>query len=157
MRFLRWIGRNGALFLTIVWIVVTAMAIAAPLLANMSPWFSAGCYLGLKPLCHQLTERSFHLSGHKMGLCARCFGIFAGMSVFGVISLILKRRFSLPLTAMFAFVAPMAVDGVAQIFGLWNTGNILRLTTGVLAAFGIVFWVYPIIFELKLENSISAD
>ncbi|MCK5832908.1 DUF2085 domain-containing protein [bacterium] len=152
MRFIHWIGKHGALFLTFVWVFTTAIALAAPLLAKRAPLLSGGCYLGLKPLCHQLPDRSFFILDHKMGLCARCFGIFGGMSFFGILSLVLKRKLSLPLWAMFALVAPMAIDGSAQLFGLWSTGNLMRFITGILASFGIVFWIYPIIFEMKLRE-----
>jgi len=155
MRLLRWIGRNGALLLTAVWFVVLLASITAPILAETCPLGSAGCYLGLAPLCHQSAERSFAIMGHKLGLCARCTGIFAGLFVFGVFSMMLKRRFALPLLGLLAFVAPLAIDGLAQTFGLWNTGNIPRFIVGAVSAFGIVFWIYPIIFEMNsdMENS----
>ena len=150
MRLLRWIGDNGALLLTIAWIVITAIAVAAPILINISPGIAAALYLSMKPICHQMASRSFFIAGNKMALCTRCTGIFAGLAVFGIISLILRERARISMRVMMIFIAPMAIDGVAQIFGLWMTPNLPRFITGVLAGFGIVFWIYPIIFESNL-------
>ena len=147
MRLLRWIGDKGALLLTIAWIALAAIAVTAPILVNISPGIAAAFYLSMKPLCHQIAERSFFIAGNKMALCARCTGIFAGLAIFGIISLILRERARISMRTMMIFIAPMAIDGVAQIFGLWTTPNVPRFITGVLAGFGIVFWIYPIIFE----------
>ncbi len=157
MKALRWIGRHGAELLTALWILTTAIAIAAPLLAEASPAMSAGCYISLAPLCHQHADRSFHLEGHKMALCARCLGIFAGMSVFGVIAIIVRRRFVIGFRAMLLLLAPMVADAFGNIFGLWNTGNTLRAATGALAGFAVVFWIYPIIFEFEPSNENSTN
>ena len=153
MRTLRWIGDNGALILTIAWIAILFLAFAAPLLVAVSPKAATVAYMALKPLCHQISERSFHILGNKMGLCGRCTGIFSGLVLFGVISLIAGERWRISVVAMIVFIAPMAIDGLAESFGLWNTSNIARFITGFLTAFGIVFCIYPIIFELRSENS----
>ncbi len=152
-RLVSWIARNGALLLTLLWNIVFMMSIAAPLLVEYCPVSAGITYWTLKPLCHQQSERCFHIAGHKMGLCTRCTGVFGGLALFGVVALILRKRKGLPLWAMLALVAPLAIDGTSQLFGLWNTGNIPRFFTGIIASFGIVFWVYPIILEGEREHT----
>jgi uncharacterized membrane protein len=145
MNFIRWIGKHGELLMTLVWIFISALEFAAPIIykANNSSLF----YLFLKPLCHQNYDRSFFIGGCKLGLCARCTGIFTGLAVFGIAALILRLRKGLSSKQFLFFLAPLVLDGTAQTIGLWNTGNFPRLLTGIIASFGIVFFIYPIIFD----------
>lgn len=151
MRVSNWIARRGAVLLTVAWIVVFALEITAPLMVEICPATAGMIYTVLRPLCHQRPERSFHIAGHKMGLCTRCTGVFGGLTVFGIIAIIFRWKKGLPFWGMLILLAPLAIDGIGQTFGFWDTGNLLRFFTGLLASFGIVFWIYPIIFEFEGE------
>jgi len=151
MAFLRWIGTHSRIILTAIWIFFFLLAVLAPLLVEILPPVSFLCYSILKPLCHQAPERSFFLAGYKMGLCTRCTGIFGALAVFSILTLILNPRKGLPFWLFLILLAPMAIDGTAQVMGLWKTPNVPRFFTGILAGFAIVFWIYPFIFELEKE------
>ena len=138
--------------MTAIWIAIFLLELAAPLIAENYPGAASLIYGFLHPLCHQRAERSFALCGHKMGLCARCTGFFLGLALFGTVHLIFPTRKSLSFTVMILLILPMAVDGTAQLLGFWNTSNIPRLFTGIAAAFGIVFWIYPYILSER-DNS----
>jgi Predicted membrane protein (DUF2085) len=43
-------------------------------------------YLMGRLLCHQLPERSFHLWGAQMPVCARCTGIYLGAAVAAIVA-----------------------------------------------------------------------
>ena len=99
------------------------------------PWnfvYSAG-----DRLCHQKAERSFFINDNQMPFCSRCTAIWLGLAIglgFMVIYTIqLNEKF---LFAIILGVIPMGVDGVGQLFGFWESINIIRVITGLLV--GIV-------------------
>lgn len=95
--------------------------------------------------CHQRSERSLFINGNQMPVCARCFGIFFGVS-FGLgISIFIRTRVNKDIhkkiLILFALgYTPLAVDGVGQLVGLWHSTNLLRLLTGTFAGltFGVI-------------------
>jgi uncharacterized membrane protein len=96
------------------------------------PW--NGIYTIGDRLCHQQAERSFFLNGNQMPFCSRCTAIWLGLA-FGLGVMVF---YSISLTEKFIFVilvglGPIGVDGVGQLFGLWESTNSIRLITGLLA------------------------
>ena len=92
--------------------------------------------LAFRPFCHQTPERSLLLFGNTLVVCARCTGFYGGLGVFGIVAasaytLGLKKR--VPRRA-FILVLPLAIDGMANLLGIWATGALLRSMTGILAA-----------------------
>ena len=92
--------------------------------------------LAFRPFCHQTPERSLLLFGNTLVVCARCTGFYGGLGVFGIVAasvytLGLKKR--VPRRA-FILVLPLAIDGTANLLGIWATGAFLRSMTGILAA-----------------------
>ncbi len=47
---------------------------------------AAAIYRAFGTLCHQLPERSYFIDGHKLAVCSRCTGLYAGF-VFNVAAL----------------------------------------------------------------------
>lgn len=102
---------------------------------NMSfPWnivYSIG-----DRLCHQRSDRSFFLNGNQMAFCARCTGIWLGLTIgLGISMRYIFRLSEWLILLIFIGILPLAVDGTIQLFGLWESNNILRISTGVLAGF----------------------
>jgi len=101
-------------------------------------------------LCHQKLERSFIVNGNQMPFCSRCIGIFAGSTL----GIGLMLFFRLPLDEKFLFfiligIAPLAVDGIGQLFGLWESTNVIRVLTGLLAGGLTGIAIGAIIDEIK--------
>ncbi len=127
------------------------------------------------PTCHQLPERSYfilgpHLTytrpelvamageavplrfvgnelvGYKMGVCQRCAAIYGGWLTFGLL-FGLARKWLRPLTVRGALLllVPMAVDGLGQLLGLWQSTWLTRTVTGLLFALAVVWLAYPYI------------
>ncbi|MFH1101907.1 MAG: DUF2085 domain-containing protein [Methanobacteriota archaeon] len=82
-------------------------------------------------LCHQEAPRSFFLNGNQMPFCSRCTAIFVGLALgLGFIvfyKIELDEKFVLFLILS---MVPIGVDGVGQLFGLWESNNIIRVLTG---------------------------
>lgn len=95
------------------------------------PWdfvYSAG-----DRLCHQKAERSFFINDNQMPFCSRCTAIWLGLAIglgFMVFYKIqLNEKF---LFAIILSLVPIGVDGIGQLFGFWESTNIIRVITGLL-------------------------
>ena len=87
-------------------------------------------------MCHQKPERSFFYKGKQFPICARCTGLAIGYST-AVIVLIISGLLKFWLIA--PLILPTAIDGTGQLFRIWESNNIRRLVTGILAGIGISF------------------
>lgn len=94
-------------------------------------------------ICHRITARSFTIAGRQLPLCARCTGIYLGISLTFLVLLMAgrTRRSGLPplrlLLVLGGFIAAMGVDGLnsyshffPQAPHLYEPQNWLRLVTG---------------------------
>jgi uncharacterized membrane protein len=92
--------------------------------------------------CHQKSDRSLSINENQMPFCTRCTAIWLGIAfglgfmVFYVISLSNKFLF-----VIIIGILPLGIDGIGQLFGFWESTNIIRfltgLTTGVICALAI--------------------
>ena len=103
---------------------------------RMNPLAGAIYLLG-DSQCHQLAERSFVLNGNQMPFCTRDLGIFIGL-VAGM-GLAFSGRIRIGLKLSLLLLAPMALDGGAQLISSYESSNIIRLATGVIAGVGIAY------------------
>jgi uncharacterized membrane protein len=79
-----------------------------------------------------MSERSFHLAGAQLPVCARCVGIYAGFAV-GLLLPFSRLREVRTIVAVGAL--PTVVTVMAEWAGLWQTSNVVRAIAG--AALGI--------------------
>lgn len=112
-------------------------------------------------ICHQLPERSFHLGGAQLPLCARCSGTFlAALLGLGALGLAGRSRFAgMPparvLAAIPLFLLVWGVDGLnsfASFFPhapqLYAPSNLLRLITGALAGVAVSLLLHLVLSML---------
>jgi uncharacterized membrane protein len=115
-----------------------SLLVLAPL---ATPSIAALVYAAGGVICHQIPERSFHLAGVQLPVCARCLGIYAGaaaaasMHWLGGLSTnrATWRRLS-PRQARRLFVltaAPTLVTFALDWAGVWYTSNVVRVIAGV--------------------------
>lgn len=87
-------------------------------------------------LCHQKADRSFFINENQMPFCSRCTAIWLGLTIgLGLMvfyKIELDERF---LILIVIGIAPIGIDGVGQLLSLWESTNIVRLITGLLAGF----------------------
>ncbi|MEW5956725.1 MAG: DUF2085 domain-containing protein [Chloroflexota bacterium] len=109
-------------------------------------------------ICHQIPERTIHLNGTPLPLCARCTGIYLG-ALMGLAGLTLMRRYKwteLPptpvLLTLVGFIAVMGFDGINSYLSLfpraphlYQPQNWLRLMTGTLDGLAMSVIVFPVI------------
>jgi uncharacterized membrane protein len=123
---------------SVAWAIVLPLA---PLVAGRphapaaSAAFALAVYAVGSVICHQLPERSYHLFGAQMPVCARCTGIYLGAAVSAVLAArgssstgLAQRTLRL---VLFAVAVPTALTLVFE----WTTGvtpsNTVRFAAGV--------------------------
>ena len=114
------------------WLTLLLTAPALPVPAG------AGLYLVGSLICHQLPERSFHLDGYQLPVCARCLGIYAGAAVVACVGCVrwcrapLARWGAARLRRMaIASALPTVVTVAAEWTGVWAASNVTRAIAGV--------------------------
>lgn len=90
--------------------------------------------------------------GYKMALCERDMAIYGTMLLAGVLfGLVRKRLKPLPWLVFVLFLVPMAIDGGLQLVGFHESTPSLRVLTGGLLGFGIIWLAYPY-FEMGMQD-----
>jgi len=112
------------------------------------PWNSIyGCG---DVLCHEKAERSFFINDNQMPFCSRCTAIWTGLAIglgFMVLYRIeLNEKF---LILILIGLLPIGIDGLGQLFGFWESTNIIRLITGLLIGFVCGVAIGLIIDEIR--------
>ena len=109
--------------LSLAWVLAV---LASPVLP--AP-VSAVIYLVGSRICHQLPDRSFHLFGGQLAVCARCAGIYAGAAVGAGVGRWVWPQAAVGLGARGILVAgamPTAVTWVSEWAGAWASSNVDR-------------------------------
>jgi hypothetical protein len=103
--------------------------------------FALVVYAAGSLICHQRPERSFHLLGAQMPVCARCAGIYAGAAVAASVSWLGTVRAARHLPRLDRGRATRALlvsalPAVSTLLYEWTTGltpgNWMRLASGAL-------------------------
>jgi uncharacterized membrane protein len=119
--------------LTAGWV---ALLIVGPLLPA---WTGALVYGFASLICHQIPERSFHLAGFQLPVCARCTGIYAGAAggaAYAWMRWIQRRhahsrapRVSRRVAVLAA--SPTLLTVALESAGLWSPSNLTRALAGM--------------------------
>jgi uncharacterized membrane protein len=100
-------------------------------------------------VCHQLGERSLHIAGEPMAVCARCTAIYSGFLA-GVVLFPIVRNlqgFRFPRRVLLiAALLPMVADVALNLTGIHESGLLSRLVTGAIAGIVLAFIVLPAAF-----------
>ena len=112
-------------------------------------------YHAFAPLCHQLPDRSYFIDGHKLAVCSRCTGIYAGFAFTLLVYPLVRSLRSVatpPRSLLILAVLPLAIDFSLTFFGIWENTHTSRLLTGALLGSVAVFYVMPGIIDLSLRS-----
>ena len=138
--------------LSVIWL---GLIVSAPLLKQTGfVETSAGLYYAFGFICHQFSERSFHLHEDKLAVCARCAGVYAGI-FFGLLFYPLFRRVSdiepLPRIWLILSCVPLAIDWGLTFFGIWENTHLTRFLTGALLGAACAVYILPALVEIALR------
>lgn len=112
-------------------------------------------YAVFAPTCHQIPERCFALGGHPLAVCGRCLGIYAGFAAgLGLYHFVRGfSRLALPRARVFVVaIIPMAIDGLAGVFGLWRSPIGVRFVTGLVWGTILPFYLVTGVADLVLTR-----
>jgi uncharacterized membrane protein len=123
----------------IIWtasLVAAAFVAARPHAGSLSHAFAMAEYAAGSLVCHQRPERSFHMWGVQLPVCARCTGIYVGAACASFAPA--RRRVSRPAILLLAAAAPALLTLVFE----WTTGqtpsNVIRAATGFLVGAAVM-------------------
>jgi uncharacterized membrane protein len=108
------------------------LIVAAPYLAQLSGGVAAVLYAVGGLICHQLPERSFHLVGAQLPVCARCLGLYAGGAAGALWWMVRVRHRERPwrreqaLVLLACAAIPTAVTAGAAMSGMGDPANAWR-------------------------------
>jgi len=137
------------LAVVLIWV---ALIVAAPLAkANGAIAVSSPLYGFFRFLCHQQSDRSFHVAGEQFAVCSRCFGVYFGL-LLGFALYPLWRRIDeiepLPRVWLFLSLLPIAIDWSLTFFGVWENTHISRSLTGLILGVACATFVVPSLVEI---------
>lgn len=90
-------------------------------------------------VCHQLPDRSFHLYGVQLPVCARCTGLYLGGAI-GLMAWLIRRALAAgprpvasnsALVALFIAGLPTAVTVTTMVLGVWDPPNLGRAVSAL--------------------------
>ena len=108
-------------------------------------------YNVLSSICHQYPTRSLWIMNRPMGLCSRCFAIYASFSISLIFLPLLKNKKHIVLLC-FLFL-PLILDGLLQYYNIRESNNFNRLLSGAL--FGIASSIIYKYFMFNLIDTIK--
>ena len=112
--------------LAVVWAVVV---VAAPWLATVravgGDYLSASAYAMGALVCHQRPERSFHLAGAQLPVCARCTGLYLSAALGILIVWARRPSFAAPFERWRACLLWAALPTAATlVFEWWRPSGV---------------------------------
>ena len=139
------IARRWIWFLNIVGALFVGLPILAPLLmASGHHTLADLIYRPFGLICHQLPDRSFHIFGYEMAYCERCFAIYAGTLILGLLYGLSNKAIRPATILECALLSlPMAIDGFTQLFDWRQSTWELRVITGSIFAVAVAWLIFP--------------
>jgi uncharacterized membrane protein len=115
--------------LTAAALIWLSALVLAPVAARrgQAPFLCALVYRAASGVCHQRPDRSFHLQGQQLPVCARCTGLYASGAIAAIAAWLgaatVPRRARL---ALIVAAIPTAVTLALEWTGSVNASNLLR-------------------------------
>jgi uncharacterized membrane protein len=145
-----------------VWLVLFILSafwlgliLAAPLLKQTGfDTASSQLYYAFGFICHQIPGRSFHIYDDKLAVCARCFGVYAGLFLaflFYPLFRSVNNIDPLPRVWLILSCFPLAIDWSLTFFGIWENTHASRFFTGAILGAACAIYILPALVEIALR------
>ena len=88
--------------------------------------------------------------GWKVAFCERDVAIYGSIFIAGLVYGVVRKRWGarrMRLRIFALFLVPMAIDGLLQLFGVYESNWIMRSLTGAIFGVGAVLFAYPYVEE----------
>ena len=135
--------------------LVSMIFVAPVAAAGGHPAFAEVIYHAFGIFCHQRPDRSYFIEGHKLGVCARCTGLYGGFAITLLLYPLLRslrNNVNPPREYLLLAAIPLGIDFSLTFFGVWENTHTSRLVTGALLGSVAVFYVMPGIVDLSLRS-----
>jgi len=139
----------------VVMLIVSLIVIAPVAAATGHRELAEGIYRGFGIFCHQRPDRSYFIDGHKLAVCSRCTGLYAGFAFTLLLYPLVRSLRSVaipPRKLLFLAALPLFIDFSMNLLGIWENTHTSRLLTGALLGSVTVFFVMPGIVDLSLRG-----
>lgn len=135
----------------IVSLLISSIVFAPLATTTNHPLLSLALYQAFSNLCHQMPERSFHLHGAPLAVCARCWGLYGGFALaFALYPL--AGSLTRPVTPhrrwLLLAAVPTSVDFLLGFLGIWENTHLSRALTGALLGAVSALYVVPGVVSL---------
>jgi len=103
--------------------------------------------VNLDPLARDIGNETV---GWKVAFCERDVAIYGAIFVTGLVYALVRRRLEgwrMPFRYFALFLIPMAIDGLLQLFGFYESTWLRRTITGAIFGVGAVIFAYPYVEE----------
>jgi len=105
--------------------------------------------------CHTIKERSLFINGNQMPFCTRDVGIFFGMTLGLLITMFI--RIDLKWWWLIGGLVPIGIDGGIQLVTSYESNNLLRMTTGLLAGLVTTLALGWVLYDLSTVAAIRRE
>jgi uncharacterized membrane protein len=141
----------GAVFLiAFVWFLLVVSAPIAKIYGFNE--YAGSIYWFFGHLCHQISDRSYHIHDYQFAVCARCSGFYGGFLLgITIYPLIrdLSNTDSLPRIWLFLAMVPMGIDWSLGYFEIWENTHLSRTITGGILGLACAFFIIPALVEIS--------
>jgi len=124
--------------------------------ANGFNTIAAPIYGFFSYICHQISNRSFHIEGEEFAVCSRCFGVYFGL-LMGFLIYPLWRKIDeiepVPRFWLFLSMIPIGVDWSLGVFGIWENTYLSRFVTGLILGVACATFLVPGLVEVTRNLS----
>jgi uncharacterized membrane protein len=103
--------------------------------------------LDTNPLAREIGNEQL---GWKVAFCERDVAIYGSIFLMGLVYAVFRKQLSarrMRVRHFALFLVPMAIDGVLQLFGFYESTWLMRSLTGAIFGIGAVLFAYPYVDE----------